>query len=105
MKSLFYLLVTLLIYSPSMGHSFALKEHAEITRIAFDEFFRCVESPADDLKKELRDSAVEGVLREDTQYLRKSLQYSHFYHPKNYVNAKFAGRIDRCPSNYRMKTP
>ncbi len=89
------------------AQSFYLSTHRELTELAIEEFFSCVNSEI--LNEEnirpyerFKDVLIEENLQEDNQYLSKMLQYSHFYNPNFSVNAEWGG-IDRCSSDYRVK--
>ena len=105
MKKCFLRLLIFCGFSFEMsGH--LLDTHRNLTRISVREFFQCV--GPDFLAVENRDNFEEflrkvsdGNIWEDMSH-GKLLQYSHFYNPKFYVNAKWLGLVDRCPSNYKI---
>ena len=84
-----------------------LSTHQKITEIAVKEFFSCL-GPAilskenEKGRKLFENILIEANLKEDTDYLRKALQYSHFYNPNFSVNAEWMD-IDRCSSDYRVQ--
>jgi hypothetical protein len=106
----FLMLALSIICSSFMSYNasaFGLGEHEKLSEIAVNEFFACLgdDYNKESLRERFKKIVVIGNIHEDTQYIRKSLQYSHFYQPENapYVNAKWMGKVDRCPSNYRIQ--
>ena len=100
-------LTVIIVFLPLQIFGFALHDHGELSKIAIKEFFRCVQpemlSPFNELAlNSFTNSIVDGNLQEDTNYLSKALQYSHFYNPNFYVNIEWSYFFDRCPSNYRI---
>ena len=92
---------------PQDVKSFLLDDHRQLSQIAIYEFFRCVQpeilnTPNKQHLKRFTDIIIEGNVQEDMEYFGKMLQYSHFYNPHFYVNARWMNIIDRCPSNYRI---
>ncbi len=101
------LIILFIFSSPTYLYSLALNDHAELTKIAIKEFTTCFQYESPSIQRgqdfeELSNIIIEANLQEDTYYFNKMLQYSHFYNPYVYVNAKWFNIIDRCPSSYRI---
>ena len=100
-------LVTIAIFSPIKILGFTMGDHEELTKIAIKEFFRCVQPEMLNLSNRATLNHFTNIIvnanrDEDMNYLAKMVQYSHFYNPYFYVNVKWFGLVDRCPSNYRI---
>ena len=97
----------IVIFLPIYVFGFALDDHKELSKIAIKEFFRCIQpemlhASNESALNSFNNIIIDGNLQEDTNYLSKMLQYSHFYNPYFYVNVKWLHVFDRCPSNYRI---
>lgn len=110
-KLLYYTLyiptIFMLCIFPQYVKSFSLDDHRQLSRIAIHEFFKCVEprmlnTSNEQTLERFTNIIMAGNTQEDIEYFDKMLQYSHFYNPHFYVNAKWLNIIDRCPSNYRI---
>ncbi len=92
-----HVFLAILVFGTS-SYAFMPKEHGSLIDVALKDLQACAGIKLSDKQKK---KIHVGCHREDTNYLRKALKYSHFYNPYREITARW-GPIKRKTSMVRI---